>query len=70
MGEASRDFYRQKMLDYIASFGLDANEISDESDEDGFYLKRPGADPTVKHPWPEGFRYPWVRALQELWRAM
>jgi len=70
MDDTPREFYRQKMLDYVASFGLDAHEISDESDEEGFYLNRPGANREVKHPWPEGFDYKWLRTLQDVWRRM
>lgn len=70
MAETPRGFYRQLMFDYVESFGLDAHEIRDNSDEDGFYLKRPGADRTFKHPWPEGFDYKWMHTLQQVWREM
>lgn len=48
---------RQRVLDYLAQFGLDASEIkADDWDADGFTLVR---SKETRHPWPEGFNYSW-----------
>lgn len=51
---------RRRVLDYLASFGLDGTEISASGiSEAGFTMVRQGADPGWVHPWPEGFDYGW-----------
>lgn len=55
---------RRKLVDYLASFGLDAHELSySDWDEEGFHLIRPGADRERVHPWPEGFNFSWFAKL-------
>lgn len=55
---------RQRVLDYVASFGLDPSEISVDTSEEGFHLlRRSGADPDILHPWPEGFDYPHLELM-------
>lgn len=54
---------RQKVVDYLAGFGLDASEISADCSADGFTLVRPGADRTVVHPWPDGLDFGWLSSL-------
>lgn len=55
---------RRRLVEYMASFGLDASEIgySDWSEE-GFHLIRPGADRERVHPWPEGFNFDWFTRM-------
>lgn len=58
---------RQRVVDYLAGYGLDAYEIPrDDAGPDGFKLRRPGADPDAVHPWPEGFSYDWLAKLVQL----
>ena len=61
---SERNPMRQRLVDYLEGFGLDAGEISaDGWDEFGFYLIRPGADDDRRHPWPDGFDVDWLRSL-------
>lgn len=58
---------RQRLIDYLSSHGLDGSEIpADGVSEEGFKLRRPGANPETVHPWPEGFSYSWLALLQHI----
>ena len=52
---------RQRLLDYLAEFGLDGMEIDGvDFDAKNFTLIR---HERTRHPWPEGFDFDWFSNL-------
>lgn len=68
------DTHRQELIDYLASFGLDANKILADGWTDTTYEEftdepdHPGWQITVTKPWPEGLDVNRVDSLhQQAW---
>lgn len=65
MGDISPE--RQRLLDYLTSFGLNGSHMrADSLAEDGYNrIDFPNED-YYRLPWPEGFSYSWFQALRDV----
>lgn len=58
---------RQRMLDYLSSYGLNGEHIRASSvGEDGYNRIDFPDEGYYRLPWPEGFRYTWFLALRDV----